>query len=235
MTWFHGVKPGTRGMLPAVCNQECLATARDFDQEKSFRPYLPLMLTCHAMHTAAMRVLYTTNTFCFISRGNIDAGGLLLAKFCASLSQTQGAWLRTVYIRTWTRCSNKNRQVLEAYSVPGAWADVVQDDKKGLRKLTGLTRLTLEFVRMLTWDVPQPWTHAVNAFGSLKNLDLKELNVLIWDMGTTMINQYMEEHQPAFAAHQGDHWWDTPEYRSLGRRFRQRFLGLEVEAPLSDE
>ena len=239
MTWFHGVKPGVRAMLPAVCHQECLASARDFDQEKSYRPYLPLMLTCQAMHTAAMRVLYTTNTFCFIPRGNNDAGGFSLTRFCASLSQTHGAWLRILYIRTWTRCL-KDRQVLEAHFLPGAWADIVQNDKEGLKKLTGLTRLTIEFIRVLTWHMPRPWVSAVDTFDSLKDLNLKELNVLIWDMGTTtsttnMIGHDTGEHQPAFAAHQGVHWWDTAEYQSLGRRFRQRFLGLTVEAPLSDE
>ena len=222
-------------MLPAVCNEECLASARDFDQEKSYRPYLPLMLTCRAMHTAAMRVLYTTNTFCFVSRSNTDADGFPLRKFCASLSQTQGSWLRTLYIRLWTRCPNKNQQVLEAHTVPDAWVDTVQNDKEGLKKLTGLTRLTLEFVRMLTWDVPQSHASVVDSFESLKNMDLTELNVLIWDMGKTTSNQSTEERdQPAFAAHQGNHWWDTPEYRSLGRRFRQRFLGLAVEEPPSD-
>ena len=234
MTWFHGVPPGVRNMLPAVCNQECLSSARDFDQEKSYRPYLTLLLTCRTIYAIALRVMYSSNVFCFIPRGNIEAGGLSLTKFCASLSAYQGAWLTTLYIRTWTRCSHKKSWALEAYSVPKAWKDLVQDDQKGLKKLTGLAKLTVEFVRTLTEDVPRSWAPVVDVFDGLKDLNLTTLDVLIWDL-TKTDSSWVPDHRPAFAANQEDPWWDAPEYQSLGRRFRQRFLGLAVEAPLSSE
>ena len=232
LTWYHGVPSAVRNMLPAVCYRDCQSSVRDFDQEKSYRPYLPLLLTCRTIHSAALRVMYATNTFCFIPRGNIDAGGFPFAKFCASLSRDQGAWLHSMCIRTWTRCSRENSRVLEAYSVPGAWVDLARDDQKGLKKLTGLNRLTVELMRTLTEDTPSTWAHVIDAFAGLKDLNLKTLNVLIWDLGVARANRGVGGHRLVLKADEGDPWWDAPEYQSLGRRFRQKFLGLTVEAPL---
>ena len=176
-----------RNMVPPnVCHPHCESV-----EGNDSMPQLntALLFTCKRVHEAAIKILYTQNTFCFAEKWTSLSEWALtvFSIFCINLPPPLRGSLRNLYLRIPMRIPKiRTELTLDQIYLDKKGQDLVNGTPdfgfEGLQGLNGLQVLSLEFFpHRGNGRIRSSYVLAVEALAGIRALRLRELYVILWN------------------------------------------------------
>ena len=163
-----------------------------------------LLFTCRRIYEAAIKILYSHNTFCFAEKGvyttRSEMALISFYIFCKTLPAPSRNLLRSLYLRIPIRTP---RVMGPAPAFDNMYLDTIGRDVvdgsldlgfEGLRGLKGLQILSLEFFLHQEFTaVGSSHVLALDALAGIRALELRELHVMVWEVD--LIHGHMSRNE----------------------------------------